>query len=133
MELPVLWASEEDVQNRSWFDWLKAHASFMKPLHRFEGSLFLDQHKLILSGIDKRTTEDISIDIYKYQILQLYLGFDETFNIMETRDLGLSGFPIRLTYIQNQKEEKLYLIANIGYGMTSNKDCYEVLKNWIGI
>ena len=33
----TLMAYEEDIKNRSFWDWIKAHTSFMKPLHRYKG------------------------------------------------------------------------------------------------
>ncbi len=70
-------------------DWLKAHTSFLKPLHRYEGILTLHTDRINLSGIDKTNKSAVSFDVYKHQIEQLYLGFDDTFNIFETRSLGL--------------------------------------------
>jgi len=33
----TLMAYEEDIKSRSFWDWIKAHTSFMKPLHRYKG------------------------------------------------------------------------------------------------
>jgi hypothetical protein len=133
MEFPALWAFEDDIKSRSWLDWLTAHTSLMKPLHRYEGLLAVYANRLNFSGIDKRssTQDDFSLDIYKYQIEQLYHGFDEIFHQWETRGLGLTGLPLRLTFTQNEKEEKLYLITNYKAGWWNNTDCFEFLKNWV--
>ena len=32
----TLMAYEEDIKSRSFWDWIKAHTSFMKPLHRYK-------------------------------------------------------------------------------------------------
>jgi hypothetical protein len=131
MEISALWAFEEDIQSRSWLDWLKAHTSFLQPLHRYEGHLTVYADNLHFSGIDKRTKEEVTFDIYKYQLLQLYLGFDKTFNLSETRGLGF-WLPLRITFLQEEKEEKLYLITNYNLGFSDNKNCFEFLKIWAG-
>jgi hypothetical protein len=129
IQTPALWAFEEDILTRSWLDWLTAHTSFLKPLHRYEGLMSILSDRLSFFGKDKRTSTDFSLNIYKYQIEQLYLGLDETFNMMETR--GVMWLPLRLTFMQNDKEEKLYVITNYHLGWSDNKDYFEFLKNWV--
>ena len=131
MEISTLWAFEEDIQSRSWSDWLKAHTSFLKPLHRYEGILTVYTNSLNFSGMDKKAQTEISFDIEKHQITQLYLGFDPTFNILETRGLNF-WLLLRLTFLQDGKEEKLYLITNYSFGLSDNKNCFEFLKMWVG-
>jgi hypothetical protein len=133
VKIPTLWAFEEDILSRNWLDWLTAHTSLLKPLHRYEGLMTIFPDRLNFSGVDKRTHIEVSLDIYKYQIEQLFLGFDETFNAMETRGLGLTWLPLRVTFEQDNSEKKLYMITNYNFGMTANKDCFEFLKNWISI
>jgi len=131
MESSTLWAFEEDILTRSWLDWLTAHTLLLKPLHRYEGKLNILPDRLCFSGKDKRMGNDTSLDIYKFQIIQLYLGFDESFNALETRGLGLTWAPLRLTFTQNDKEEKLYIITNYNLGWTDNKEYFEFLKDWL--
>jgi hypothetical protein len=131
-ETTTLWSFEEDILTRSWGDWMQAHTSFLKPLHRYEGQMNVLPDKLTFSGKDKRTGEDIFLTIQKYQIEQIYLGFDETYNAMETRDFGLKWLPLRVTFLQNGKEEKLYIITNYRlFGWSDNQDYFEYLKNWL--
>jgi hypothetical protein len=131
METPVLWAFAEDVKTRTWADWLLAHTSFLKPLHRYEGMLTIHADRLQFVGWDKRNAKEVSLEIYKYQITQLFHGFDKVFSIMETRGLGLGGWPLRVTFMQNNSEENLYLITNFRFGWWSNKECFEFLKMWL--
>lgn len=133
MEFHALWSFEEDIRTRSWTDWLTAHTSFMKPLHRYEGLVTVYPDRLNFSGIDKRSAiqDNFSFNIYKYQIGQLYYGFDETFHRWETRGHGLTGFPLRLTFTQNKKEERLYLITNFKAGWWNNTNCFGFLKDWV--
>ena len=130
-ETTTLWAFEEDILTRSWLEWLEAHTSFLKPLHRYEGQLTILLDKLNLKGIDKRTGEDISLDIYKFQIDQLYLGFDKSYNALESRGLGLTWLPLRMTFTQKGAVEKLYLITNYKFGWADTKDYFEYLKDWL--
>lgn len=131
-ETNTLWAFEEDVLSRSWGDWMQAHTSFLKPLHRYEGQMNVLPDRLTFSGKDKRTGDDIFFTIQKSQITQLYLGFDESYNSMETRGPGLLWLPLRVTFFQNGKEEKLYIITNYRFfGLTDNNDFFKYLKNWL--
>jgi hypothetical protein len=130
-EAPALWAFEEDILSRSWLEWLTAHTSFLKPLHRYEGVLTIHANALQLTGKDKRTKDEFYLEIYKYEIGQLYLGFDETFNMSETRGFGLTWLPLRLTFAKDEQIIKLYLIINYTFGQTDNKECFEFLKKWI--
>ncbi|MGN6343266.1 MAG: hypothetical protein ACTHML_19970 [Ginsengibacter sp.] len=111
-QAPALWTFEEDILNRSWKDWLLAHISFGKPLHRYEGVLTITTNAIELVGEDKNTKQDFFLKIYKNEIEQLYLGFDETFNAAETRSLGLSWLPLRLLISKDEQIQKLYLIIN---------------------
>jgi hypothetical protein len=130
-QAPALWTFEEDILNRSWKDWLFAQISFGKPLHRYEGFLTLSVNTIELAGEDKNTKQDFFIEIYKHEIEQLYLGFDETFNAAETRGLGLSWLPLRLLFSKNEQVKKLYLIINYSFGRTDNKEYFEFLKQWL--
>lgn len=46
----TLMAYEEDIKSRDFWDWVKAHTSFMKPLHRYEGFLDLNEGKITFTG-----------------------------------------------------------------------------------
>lgn len=127
----ALWTFEEDIINRSWQDWIAAHLSFGKPLHRFEGTLSLYTNTLELIGQDKNTKDGFSLEIYKQEIEQLYLGFDEAFDVSETRTLGLTWLPLRLMFTKDQQTRKLYLIINYSFGKTDNKEYFEFLKQWV--
>lgn len=95
--------------------------SLGKPLHRYEGMMTLYTNTLGLLGQDKKTNEEFSLEIYRQEIDQLYLGFDEPFNAFETRTLGLTWLPLRLMFTKNEQVRKLYLIINYSFGRTDNK------------
>lgn len=39
----TLMAYKENIESRGFWDWIKAHTSFMKPLHRYQGVLELNE------------------------------------------------------------------------------------------
>lgn len=130
----ALWAFEEDILSRSWLGRLAAHISLGKPLHRYEGRLTVHDNFIEMAGKDKKTKKDFYLEIYKYEIEQLYLGFDEAFTVSETRGLGLTAFswlPLRILFRKNDEERKLYLIINYQFGKTGNREYFEFLKQWI--
>lgn len=132
MEANTLLAFEEDILNRSWQDWVKAHTSFQKPLHRYEGHLNLYADRLTFVGVDSKTNAKARFDFYKSQIDQLYLGFDEVYKSSETRSLGLGWVPLRLTLSLDEGERYVYLITNYHFGKTDNLELFEDLKAWAG-
>lgn len=131
VQAPVLWGFEEDIINRSWLQWLSAHISFGKPLHRYEGILKIHANALVLEGQDIKNQEDIILEIDKWQIEEVYYGFDETFRASDTRGLGLTWLPVRLTLNTNSESRNLYLIVNYRFGKTDNQDFFEFLKRWL--
>ena len=58
-----LMAYEEDIKNRSLLDWLKAHTSGFKPLHRYEGVFELCENKIVFDGKD---VKEIGGFVWKY-------------------------------------------------------------------
>ena len=48
----TLLSFDEDIRNRSLIDWVKAHTSGFKPLHRYEGIFELNEGKLTFNGKD---------------------------------------------------------------------------------
>lgn len=130
-QVPVLWIFEEDIRSRSWLEWLRAHISFEKPLHRYEGIATLYATSIILEGFDNRGKEEVNLEIYKYAIEQLYHGFDSVFSVTESRGLGLTWHPVRLTYTSENLIKNVYLIVNYRFGKTDNLEFFEFLKQWL--
>ena len=131
MDVPALWAFEEDIQSRTFWDWLTSHTSFLKPLHRFEGNLLIHPGVIQLAGMDKRTGKESFFEIRKDQIEQFYLGFDKIFSAFEVRGFGLSWLPLRITFSGDGKQRKLYLITNYRWGRSANQECFDFLRNWL--
>lgn len=131
-QTPAIWLFEEDVKTRSWWDWLTAHTSFLLPLHRYRGKLFIMDDHLELQGRDKRTKEEVMLYISKYSLEQVHLGFDEVFSLAETRGLGLSWQPLRIRYDASGETRTLYLIANYRISRSDNAKLFDFLKTWTG-
>jgi len=99
----TLMAYKEDIKNRDFWDWVKAHTSFMKPLHRYE-------------GVD---------------ITDIHFGFDDVFTGWEERAAPWNK-PLRVIYKFKEARKTVYLFVNFHhrYGMrtSDNKEVYEKLK-----
>ena len=57
-------AYEENIKSRSFGDWIKAHTSFMKPLHRYEGVLELNERNMTFTGKDVKVDKDFNLEIF---------------------------------------------------------------------
>jgi hypothetical protein len=130
----VLMAYKEDIKHRGFLDWLKAHTSFVKPLHRYEGNITLSDEKIVFDGKDIKTKNDCAIEINKIDVTDIYLGFDDVFKRGEDRSLGISFQPLRIVFSKDEKEYILYLIIDFNRLLraTKNKEWYEELKKWRG-
>ncbi|KXA93995.1 hypothetical protein AKJ66_00070 [candidate division MSBL1 archaeon SCGC-AAA259E22] len=125
----TLAAFEKDVESRDFWDWMRAHTSWMKPLHRYEGTLELKGDKLIFFGEDAKEDGRIDLEIPLENIENVHLGFDETFRRREDRQIGLFGFaPLRIDYLTEGEEKKLYLFADFGRFPIRNAENGEVQK-----
>jgi hypothetical protein len=130
----VLMAYKEDIEHRGFLDWMKAHTSFVKPLHRYEGNITLSDEKIVFDGKDIKTKNDCAIEINKIDVTDIYLGFDDVFKRGEDRSLGISFQPLRIVFSKDEKEYILYLIIDFNRLLraTKNKEWYEELKIWRG-
>jgi len=121
-----------DIRNRSFLDWIESHISLMQPLHRYKGLLKLERESLNFYGTERKTGNDFRFTIYRYEIKQLYHGFDKVFTAFETRSLGIGWKPLRITFTREKTDYQLYLIINYAPGRTDNGIWMELLKDWLG-
>jgi len=134
----TLMAYEKDIKSKSFGDWIKAHTSFMKPLHKYEGMLELNGGKTIFKGRDPEEDRDFNLEIPIKDIADIYLGFDSVFRKREDRQTAIRGFvPLRITYKSREGEKSLYLFANFhhskyGWRTSDNKEVYEKLESSLG-
>lgn len=126
-------AYEEDIEERGFLDWLKAHTSFMKPLHRYAGTLELTDEKLKFTGKDDKEGGDFSLEVDTGNIISSHYGFDDVFSWWEDRAFPWNK-PLRVRYRSNDEEETIYLFANFHhkyYGLrtSDNKEVDEEIKS----
>lgn len=125
---------KSDFKHRNWIDWIKSHIMLGPPPYRFNGSIFFDYKGISFSGYDAFLKETTEFVIAKAKITQLYYGYDDTFSTFQTRGLGLSWTPIRITFESAEEEESetdLYLISEFNGAFSENKNLFEELKLWL--
>jgi len=126
-----LMAFEEDIKSRSWLDWIKAHTSGFKPLHRYEGVLELNEEELIFDGRDVKENERIKLKVPLRNITDVHYGFDEVFKGREERAWPWNK-PLRIKYQSEEGERTIYLFAHFhhksGIRTSDNEELYEKLK-----
>jgi len=136
----TLMAYEEDIKNRSLLDWMKAHTSGFKPLHRYEGGFELNKEKVIFDGKDVKEGKDFNLEILIKDITDVYLGWDKVFTGFPMSKAGDRTYPwnkpLRLRYKSDQGERTIYLFVMFhhkwGIRASDNKEVYEKLKEILG-
>ena len=100
-------------------------------MHRYDGELTLGKDQLHYIGIDtKNNNTEFSVIIYKYQIEQIYYGFDDVFKMSESRSLGMKWKPIRIKIVDNGIEENLYFITYLQNGYNT-EEWFNILISWL--
>lgn len=130
-ESSALLSFSEDIQNRSFTDWIKAHTSFMYPLHTYIGNIRIEGNVFMFLGIERKSRQEFQFNIFRNEIEEVYHGYDDVFTIFETRNFGIGWKPVRITFTQNERTLNLYLIVNYSLGRTDNAIWFEILKNWL--
>lgn len=131
----TLVAYEEDVENRSFWDWMKAHTSGYKPLHRYEGTFKLDGEKMIFNGKDAKEDKKSHLEILIKDVTDVYLGWDQVFTGFPLSKGGDRAYPwnkpLRLRYKSDQAERTMYLFVRFhckrGIRASDNKEVFEKL------
>ena len=127
----TLMAYKEDIKNRDFWDWVKAHTSFMKPLHRYEGVLESSEEKINFTGKDVKEDKDFNLEIATVDITDIHFGFDDVFTGWEERAAPWNK-PLRVIYKFKEARKTIYLFMNFHhrYAMrtSDNKEVYEKLK-----
>lgn len=125
-----LLAFKADIEHKGLIDWLAAHTSFMRPLHRYVGTLIVDPESVSFSGEDEKTGFRFNLTIPRKDITGLHLGFDSIFRRIDDRALGIFHFvPLRIDFTQNKKDESIYIFANYSslLRQSDNDQVYEEL------
>jgi len=99
--------------------------SFVPPLHRHEGNIALTNSEIIIEGIQEGD-EDLSIQLNKLK--QIYLGFDDVFQMSSVKGFGLFWQPLRIEFYTSAVEtQSIYLIIDFNGIFTHDKDWFEAL------
>jgi hypothetical protein len=69
-----LLAFKQDIEHRGLLDWLEAHTSFMRPLHRYYGILEINHANLLFSGKDEKTGSSYDLVVKISEITGIHLG-----------------------------------------------------------
>jgi len=124
-------AYEEDIRSRGFWEWVKAHTSFMKPLHRYEGFLELNEGKITLKGKDTKEDKDFNLEIATGDITDVHFGFDNVFTGWEDRAAPWNK-PLKVRYKFKERKKAIYLFVNFhhkyGIRISDNKEVYRKLK-----
>jgi hypothetical protein len=127
----TLMAYKEDIESRGFWDWIKAHTSFMKPLHRYEGLLELNEGKITFTGKDVKEDKIFNLEIVTKDITDIHFEFDDIFTGWEDRGAPWNK-PLKLRYKSKEGEKTIYLFVNFhhkhGMRTSDNKEVHENLK-----
>ena len=127
-----LLAYKTDIEHRGLLDWIEAHTSFLKPLHRYTGILQTGPEGLSFLGWDDKQGENFSLAIRYNEITDLHLGYDSVFKRIEDRSLGIFHFvPLRINFSKNAIEECIYVFANYSslIRQSDNQELFDDLKS----
>ena len=114
----VLWSFDYEIQNRPRNQDLAFQFSFIKPFHRHSGSILLDQESIQIKGDD-------NLILPLSQLAQLYLGFDEIYTPILSKNVGLFWQPLRLT---TEEGQHIYLIIGYNFFTANNKKWFQKLQ-----
>lgn len=119
-----------DFKYRRFKDCLLSHISFAQPPHRYKGEVDLKSDTLCFEVLDTQSNLRKRIEIQKSDIKELKMGYDATFNLLQTRGLGLGWGPIRIT-LQSNPLNPLYLVVGFNGFNSGNRKFLKTLKTWI--
>jgi hypothetical protein len=134
-----LMAYEDDIRDRSFWDWMKAHTSGFEPLHRYEGVLGLNEERIIFDGRDVKEAKDFDVEIPLKDVTDVYFGWDDVFTGFPLTKAGERAYPwnkpLRLRYRDGQEERTLYVFAHFHHARairaSDNEEAYEKLKAFV--
>lgn len=118
----VLWSFDYEIESRPKNQDLAFQFSFVKSFHRHSGIITLDQDSIKIKGDD-----DLIIPLS--HLAQLYLGFDENFTPILSKNVGLFWQPLRLT---TENGQHIYLIIDYNFFISNNKQWFQKLQELLG-
>jgi len=125
-----LLAFKDDIEHKGLIDWLEAHTSFMRPLHRYSGKIEVNAELISFSGQDEKRDEHFQLTIPRNAVRGMHLGFDDIFKRIDDRSLGIFHFvPLRIDFSAEKKDQSIYVFANYSrlFRQSDNRKLYEEL------
>lgn len=82
--------------------------------------------------MDTKLNGETEFLIVKDCIEEVYHGYDKTFNVIQTRGLGLGWAPVRIRFVDNNEQENVaYFITGYNAWCSTNRDFYGYLMDWL--
>lgn len=117
----VLWSFDFEVLQRNRNTDFAFHFSGVKPFYAHAGDIVLTEKSIQITGSDE-------LEILLGDLSQLYLGFDDVYTMMLSKNFGLFWQPLRLTL---NDDTVLYLIIDYNFTGTKNKLWFTKLKEML--
>ena len=129
----ALWIFGEEVGESSLMDWIRAHTSFLKPLHRYEGFIEVRDEEISLEGNSTKDEGEFSLKIPRNKILYINHGYDDVFRRSLERSLGAGLAPLLIEYKVDDSSRKLYFFINFSRvpRTSDNDDWFHNLVDWV--
>ncbi|MFW6040511.1 MAG: hypothetical protein ACOC85_01600 [Thermoplasmatota archaeon] len=126
----VLMSYEEDIENKGMSEW-KEGSPTVNTLKRYEGELTLFEDELVFEGIDNEAKQDFTLKISPYDVEEISLGFDDTFQERENEENSYLE-PLRITFFKEGIEYVIYILAEFDPVVKTDETegWYEDLKDW---
>lgn len=132
MTIPALIIFRDEFKQRNFLDWLISHTSGSLPPHRYRGEIDVTSLSLMFTGVDIKLKTSCEFFIEKSSIEEVYFGYDEVFNVYQTRGFGLTWAPVRIKFMDTTGQERFgYFITGYNQRGTANKDFYKFLIEWL--
>lgn len=118
----VLWAFDTEIQAMDFSErFLARQFSFVPPLSKHNGRIYLTDASIVIEGDD-----DLTIPLN--DINQLYLGFDDVFSVASAKNFGMMWQPLRINF---GYDRTVYLIIDHNFFTASNKRFFGMLKEML--
>jgi len=137
---PALMIKREDLEHlhAEWLhvpEWVRAHATIVRPVHRYEGALTMQDGSLVFEGRDVKETKGFKEVIALDKITGISLGLDRHFRGSPDCSFGLLKLkPLTIHYRTDDGRQTAYLFTDFNRQngrAAGNQDWYETLKGYM--
>jgi len=137
---PALMIKRDDLEHlrAEWLhvpEWLRAHASIVRPVHRYEGALTMEDRMLVFQGRDVKEGRGFKEVIGLDRITRISLGLDKYFGGSLDCSFGLLKLkPLTIHYETDDGRQTAYLFTDFNRqngGAAGNQDWYETLRGYM--